>query len=211
MARSIYCGKEFAADQMCISVVAQRGMSGGYVGHAHLAFEWHDAATKKWRHVVYHLVGSRHDSLWSGHVVYNVASVEKIEQSETQKGYHSCGGRSGRPIRDGVDTPSTWYNKEGGASASIIVESMVRGCRALAICEHLARGQDDARRVKSRHFSLIGASIKLGTNCITFTRQVLKVIGVKMDWKMQMLSFISPYAAVRGGRLYKTKWSTDAW
>jgi hypothetical protein len=209
MPRSIYCGKEMAADQMCVSIVAQGGGSGGYLGHAHLAFEWRDMDTEKWRHVVYHLVGSRRESLGGGHIVYNVASVEKIEQTETQQGYYSCGGRSGRPVRDEVDTPSSWYNQESGASASVIV-SIPRGHRALTICGHLAGGQDDPHHVKSRHFSLVGASVKLGTNCITFTRQVLKTIGVKMDWKMYILSFASPYEAVKVGSLYKTRWNANA-
>lgn len=209
MPRSIYCGQEIAADQMCVSIVVQRGGSGGYVGHAHLAFEWRDMETKKWRHVVYHLVGHRRESLWSGHIIYNVASVEKIEETETEQGYYSCGGRSGRPVRDAVDTPSTWYNQESGTCASVIV-SVPRGYRALTICGHLVGGQDDPHRVKSRHFSLVGANIKLGTNCITFTRQVLKAIGVKMDWKMYILSFASPYAAVKVGSLYKTKWNENA-
>jgi hypothetical protein len=194
---------------MCVSIVAQGGGSGGYLGHAHLAFEWRDIDTRKWRHVVYHLVGSRRESLGGGHIVYNVASVEKIEQAETEQGYYSCGGRSGRPLREAVDTPSNWYDQEQGASASVIV-SIPRGHRALTICGHLAGGQEDPHRVKSKHFSLVGGSVKLGTNCITFTRQVLKTIGVKMDWKMHVLSFLSPYAAVKVGSLYKTRWKTNA-
>lgn len=208
MIMSYYDGS-FSIGQMRLTILARLGSSTGAFtgsrgspgGHTYLAFEWYHEGLH--RHAVYHLVGERDDSArGSGHAVVGTASVEKLISGVGEKLYLSVGGRSGTRApnlhdtwhNSANDTPAKW-NKKATVQKSVNVPKDC-GRKALKAIHKYTTHTTDAGS-----FSLAGANMRLGTNCVTFALDILKEAGVVPDWTMYLFSFGSPYQAITRGSL----------
>ncbi len=214
MANSAYTNQPIPQGKWCITIITFPGPSGSggdssgasFGGHAHLAFEWLTSGGTATKHVVFHLVGSRREAVPAAHMVYNVASVERFIVKPA--GTRSSGNRSNHTASLGEQnssTPTNWFGNKTINTSSILVDSS-KGIKALGLCRRMTAGVQGERtgNIEDQNFSLIGANIGLGTNCITFCQQVLREIGVEMDWKMYAASFLSSNAAMKLGSLRET-------
>lgn len=210
MPQSIYIpGNDgnYANNQWFVSILARKGVNtnrnngsseGSPGGHTYIAFEWWGGV--QYRHIVFHLVGGRGNSSPGQHNIAGRASVERLQPSpNNNRPYVSVGGLTGRAVSDWSviqdDTPWDWNGTNDLACAGIAIP-ITEAETAIATCFAYSSG------VRSPgNFSLIGANVRLGTNCVTFALQMLHVATIRENWTMYSWSFVSPYQAIRRGNL----------
>jgi len=101
------------------------------------------------------------------------------------------------------DTPERWVGNQKwrwssgrahGVSKQIDVD---KAKNLMKKCDKMCKGEA-VEGIKSKWFSLFGANIALGTNCVNFAQELIRTEGVEVGWFGYTASFISPWLSTYG-------------